>query len=453
MGVGVLDAAGVGPAPGRNTIQAGTMSDVLSILQEVSVWPLALLGGVAFFLGLLVGRIGKTSPANRRSITTEAGTFVDLDVYRESQKTNARLEQENQVFSEFFQILTDFTKEMDGRLDRSLLPRRLLEIVDKIFLPNQILIFLTDRKNPGSLILKETKGITKSPNQSREIRVGEGKVGWVAQQRMVMDQEDFVREMRTGGGAVLDAPAHFRFKVDLCAPMLAYNGAVQGVISVGGITRHPKFEKRLLVTIGDLGGIALLNHALMEDQKKKANSDGLTGLINKRYLKELLGGEIHKAETQHRPVSLFIFDLDHFKKLNDNYGHLTGDRVLQGTADVLRKTVRDTDFAARWGGEEFLVILPDTPKDGALKAAEKVREALESQVFQDDEGNPIRKVTLSGGIATFPEDGRQQMELVGAADEALYRAKEMGRNRVVRSEPKFLSDHSDEPEIGGGAVA
>ncbi len=429
------------------------MGEALSILREITVWPLAILGAFAFLLGILVGRIGKSSRVSRRSITTEEGTFVDLEVHRESQKARARLEQENQIFSEFFQILTDFTREMDGRHDRSAIARRLLEIVDKIFLPSQILVFLVDRNAPGRLVLRESKGVAMDGCR-REVNIGEGKIGWVARHGTPMEQNDFVREMRMGG-ANWDAPGHFQFNVDLCVPMLANFRQSQGVISVGGITRHPRFEKRLLSTIGDLGGIALLNHTLMEDQAKKANSDGLTGLFNKRYLKEILGEEIHKAEVQLHPMSLFIFDLDHFKNFNDQYGHLIGDVVLRGAAEVLRRTVRDTDIPARWGGEEFLVILPNTPKEGAWKAAEKVREALERQVFQDEDGNPVAKVTLSGGVATFPEDGRQQTELMTAADKALYVAKNTGRNRVVKSEPTstFLSASAEEPGAGKGNAA
>ncbi len=429
------------------------MSDVLSILGEISIWPLAVLGLFAFSLGVLVGRLGRRAQGNRRTITTEEGTFVDLDVYRESQKTRARLEQENNAFSEFFQILTDFTKEMDGRMDPSALPRRLVEIVDQVFLPSQILVFLVDR-NSGSLFLKESKGILQDRGNWREVRPGDGKIGWVARHKIAMDQEDFVREMRSGEANV-DAPDNFRFKVDLCAPMLANDREVQGVISVGGITRHPKFEKRLLTTIADLGGVCLLNHALMEYRKRQANSDGLTGLINKRYLKELLGEEIHRAEVGRNPLSLFIFDLDHFKKLNDTYGHLTGDRVLQGVARLLQggRTIRGSDLAARWGGEEFLVVLPGTPKEWARKAAEKVREALEKATFEDDDGKPIIKVTLSGGIATFPEDGLQQTELVAAADKALYGAKESGRNQIAVFKSPYFSGRGEDSRTGEGSAA
>jgi len=429
------------------------MNDAPSILREVTLWPLGGVGVFAFILGYFLSRMGRSDGTTRRAPASDSGGMVDVDAYRETQRSNARLEQENKAFSEFFQLLTDFTRELDGKMDAALLPKQLLKIADKIFLPSQILIFLTD-PNAGKLILKEAKNAPKDLGKSREVSIGEGKIGWVAQEKSTMDQEDFVREMRTGG-ANLDAPGHFRFKVDLCAPMLGNNQETQGVISVGGITRHPKFEKRLLSIIADLGAMSLMNRRLMDEQRGKANSDGLTGLITKRYLQELLGEEIHKSEVTHLPVSLFIFDLDHFKKLNDTHGHLTGDRVLKETAEVIRKTIRPGDISARWGGEEFLLILPGTPKDGAWVAAEKVRDALARHVFHDDEGDPIGKVTLSGGVAAFPDDGRTQSELVGAADEALYRAKRSGRNKVLQAEPKFLSEAGEETLLGnerGGAA-
>ena len=428
------------------------MNDAPSILREVTLWPLGGVALLSFILGYFIARMGRTESTYPRGASQESGPVVDMETFRESQRIKARLELENQTFSEFFQLLTNFTRELDGNMDISLLPRRLLDIIDKIFLPSQILIFITDPNLTDRLILKESKSGAKDALAPREVLFGEGKIGWVAQSRTTMDQEDFVREMRTGG-ANLDAPGHFRFKVDLCAPMLENNQSVQGVISVGGITRHPKFEKRLLSMIADLGAMSLMNRRLMEGQRRKANSDGLTGLITKRYLQELLGEEIHKAEVEIKPVSLFIFDLDHFKKLNDTHGHLTGDLVLKETAEVIRKTVREGDIAARWGGEEFLVVLPSTPKEGAWVAAEKLRQALARHVFHDEAGDPIATVTLSGGVATFPGDGRTQSELVGAADEALYGAKRSGRNKVMKAEPKFFSEAGAELVFGEGSGA
>lgn len=427
------------------------MYEAPSIFREVTVWPLCGVGIFAFLLGYVLARMGRSEGVTRRNEPNDPGTYVEVEAYREAQRAKARLEMENQTFSEFFQLMTDFTRELDGKMDAALLPKKLLKILDKIFLPSQILIFLADPNVPGKLILKEAKNAPKDLG-IREIPFREGKIGWVAQHKTTMDQEDFVREMRSGG-ASLDARGHFGFKVDLCAPMLGNNQETQGVISVGGITRHPKFEKRLLSMMADLGAMSLMNRRLMDEQRNKANSDGLTGLITKRYLQELLGEEIHKSEVQNLPVSLFIFDLDHFKKLNDTYGHLTGDRVLKDTAEIVRKTIREGDISARWGGEEFLLILPGTPKEGAWRAAEKVRDALARHAFQDDDGKPIDKVTLSGGVAAFPGDGRTQTELVGAADEALYHAKRSGRNKVLMAQPKYLSDAGDEPMLPSASGA
>jgi len=427
------------------------MNEAPSIIREVTLWPLGGVGVFSFLLGYFLAKIARSEP--RAKAPVDPGVYVEVETYREAQRIKGRLEMENQTFSEFFQLLTDFTRQLDGKMDAALLPKKLLSILDKIFMPGQILIFLTDPNVPGKLILKEAKNAPKDLS-IREIPFREGKIGWVAQHKATMDQEDFVREMRTGG-ASLDARGHFGFKVDLCAPMLGNNQETQGVISLGGITRHPKFEKRLLSMMADLGAMSLMNRRLMDEQRNKANSDGLTGLITKRYLQELLGEEIHKAEVQNLPVSLFIFDLDHFKKLNDTYGHLTGDRVLKDTAEIVRRTIREGDISARWGGEEFLLILPATPKEGAWRAAEKVREALARHAFQDDEGKPIGRVTLSGGVAAFPGDGRTQSELVGAADEALYHAKRSGRNKVLMAQPKYLSEGGEEPILGtasGGAA-
>ena len=425
----------------------------LHIFAGASFWPAVIIGLVALALGLFLGRASRRTEASRRSITTDSGTYVDLEVYRDSQKVKARLEQENHVFTEFFLMLPDFIKEMGGHIEREDIPRRLLELVEKIFLPSQALVFLAD-KNTDSLFLSASKGLPPNSPTRTEIRFGEGKLGWVAQAQTAMDQEDFVREMRSGGTS-LDAPAEFRFKVDLCAPMLGNRSRTEGIISVGGLTRHPKYEKRLLTMIADLGAIALLNRRLMSEAENRANSDGLTELFNKRYLKTWLGEQIHKAEVGRYPVSIFVFDLDHFKRCNDTHGHLTGDRVLKETAKVLRKTVhKNTDVAARWGGEEFLVVFPGEPKEKAFRAAERIRLALAAHVFEDEDGQSIGPITLSGGVATFPEDGRHQPQLIGAADAALYQAKQAGRNRIIKAEPKFLSNASEDlPVAEGGRPA
>ena len=164
-----------------------------------------------------------------------------------------------------------------------------------------------------------------------------------------------------------------------------------------------------------------------------ASRDGLTGLYNHRMFYSMLDEEIARTQRYKRPLALLILDIDHFKRVNDTYGHVAGDRILTGMAQLLQQTVRQEDRVCRYGGEEISVIMPETGVQTAIQTAERVRAAVEQVVFKDDSGQEIR-VTASIGVAALPEQAATLQELVNAADTALYAAKEGGRNRVCRYE-------------------
>jgi len=161
-------------------------------------------------------------------------------------------------------------------------------------------------------------------------------------------------------------------------------------------------------------------------------SDGLTGLFNHRHILRVLHDEFERAGRAGGPLSVAMLDLDRFKLVNDTYGHQAGDSVLQQVGDILRGTARDVDRLGRYGGEEFLAILPATDTEGAAIFVERVREAVERHSFEIGGDQPI-SMTISAGVATYPAGGIFNMEsIVGRADEALYAAKTGGRNRCVR---------------------
>ena len=160
-----------------------------------------------------------------------------------------------------------------------------------------------------------------------------------------------------------------------------------------------------------------------------ASTDSLTGLANRKYLRELLDYTLEYARRTGGPFTLLGVDLDHFKSINDRYGHDVGDQVLRGFADILRERLRSADTPARWGGEEFLILLPGTDGSGALNIAEVLREAVAAQIF-DACGERI-SVTISIGIAQFPGDGTTVQQLLETADHRLYEAKDKGRDCVV----------------------
>lgn len=159
-------------------------------------------------------------------------------------------------------------------------------------------------------------------------------------------------------------------------------------------------------------------------------SDGLTGLYNHRHMQEVVHEEFERAKRTGEPLAVVMFDFDHFKRVNDSYGHQVGDRVLQEMAGILQRTAREIDKIGRYGGEEFIVVLPDTDIDDAATFAERVRSRVEKHPFTVGHAEPLR-LTVSAGAATYPHPAvHNPRTLIHRADQALYAAKAAGRNRV-----------------------
>lgn len=191
----------------------------------------------------------------------------------------------------------------------------------------------------------------------------------------------------------------------------------------------PFHFKELLARINKiLKNSKQLSHLKSENLKLQQLSivDDLTSLYNRRYFSERLAEETKRAERYHYSLACIMIDIDHFKKINDSYGHLIGDRILQELADIIRSSTRVVDVVARFGGEEFVILLPQTNLQGGLLAAEKIRCKTESHLFDDEEGI---KITVSIGVSCY-EEGQDSMNLIHHADLALYNAKNSGRNQT-----------------------
>jgi diguanylate cyclase (GGDEF)-like protein len=178
--------------------------------------------------------------------------------------------------------------------------------------------------------------------------------------------------------------------------------------------------------------LAAVNKTLRQKNKKLHElsiTDSLTGLHNRKHLMETLGKEVARSTRHDHPFSLLIIDIDHFKKYNDTYGHLAGDDVLRKMAAVFRETIRTNDYAARYGGEEFILILPEIGPDAGVQAAERIRKRVAKEKLGGKK--ETRSVKVSIGVASFPEHAEEAEPLIQKADEALYKAKQAGRNRVI----------------------
>lgn len=170
---------------------------------------------------------------------------------------------------------------------------------------------------------------------------------------------------------------------------------------------------------------------LRQDLAQQAITDPLTGLPNRRYLEEFLEAELGRIERYGGNCSVAMVDVDDFKHYNDRRGHLAGDRVLRMLAEAMQEDVRVSDVVARYGGEEFGVIMVNADAREARELAERLRRRIEDRAFPDEDVQPGEELTVSAGLATCPRDGSAYEELIEAADEALYRAKRQGKNRVA----------------------
>jgi len=219
-----------------------------------------------------------------------------------------------------------------------------------------------------------------------------------------------------------------------CLP-LTVQGEMLGVLSLIDNTikrgEHPPGLKQLAVTVGETIKLSLSNLKLRDELRSQAIQDPLTGLFNRRYLDETLPRELNRAQRLGTPLCVVMLDMDGFKQFNDAFGHGPGDELLRTFAEVLRKYLRKSDISCRYGGDEFVLIMPDSPIADTQQRVEQIRIHLKELQQVQHAGQQLDIVTLSAGIASMPEHGSTESELLKAADEAMYTAKQGGRNQIV----------------------
>jgi diguanylate cyclase (GGDEF)-like protein/PAS domain S-box-containing protein len=229
----------------------------------------------------------------------------------------------------------------------------------------------------------------------------------------------------------------------LCIPILA-QGETLGIVHFQATDENPSLDPSELsfkTTFAGQVGLSIANIKLREALRTQSIRDALTGLYNRRYLEETLDREVRRAARAAQSLGLLMIDLDHFKKFNDTYGHDAGDAILRETGQFLAKGIRAEDFVCRFGGEEFVVILPT----GSLEVSQARGERLRAKMREMNithQGTSLGMVTISVGVAAFPQHGMSPKELMAAADAALYEAKRRGRDQVVVATVKAQEDSS-----------
>jgi diguanylate cyclase (GGDEF)-like protein len=254
-------------------------------------------------------------------------------------------------------------------------------------------------------------------------------MGWVVTQARALWRNDIASELR-----FKESLPRAGMHSDMTIPLRA-RGQVSGAFRVASRQRHAydpeDFE--ILKRLADIMSVAVENQRLLQATRKMAEVDGLTGISNRRHFQETLAREVERARETARPLALLLFDVDHFKRFNDTWGHPAGDAVLRHVAQTAARLLRRSDLVARYGGEEFVALLPGADGPAAAKVAENIRAEVEKAPLPLGRPLPPGGVTISLGVAAFPRDAPHVAGLIGAADQALYRAKRSGRNRVEQA--------------------
>ena len=342
-----------------------------------------------------------------------------------------------------FAALYDFSQELSRSLDLDQVLDKTLTAVERIVPYDGALVSLVEgsghtdegrarvARGSGRSVIRAVRGalVPDASFCGREFSHTEGFVGWVTTQGKYLYHPDVTkRQMKRafiakslplkGVGTFLSYP-------------LSHGDDVLGALTVA-CEQEEAFtseEVKTIRVVANLSAVSIANALLLRRTEELATTDGLTGLCNHRVFQDKLGEELERLDRHPGPLSIILGDIDHFKDVNDTYGHPVGDTVLRGIARLIADSARKIDFAARYGGEEFVLVLPETIGKGARTIAERLRKTVKRRPFPV--GDAELHVTISLGIATYPDDARDKADLIACADAALYEAKRSGRNRVV----------------------
>jgi diguanylate cyclase (GGDEF)-like protein len=324
-------------------------------------------------------------------------------------------------------ILTDVVKTANSILE----PRKVIElVVEKIreLIPSEAWSLMMVDEEKQELVFEAAVGAKARDVAAVRLKIGEGVAGWVAQCGKPAIVNDAPRDPRFSPR--VDTRTQFETRSILCAPLVS-RGRTIGVLEIINKQAGPfsRADLQLVLTLVEPCAIAIENAILFQRTEQLTITDDLTRLFNSRYLNLYLGREIKRCKRHGIPLSVIFLDLDGFKGINDQYGHLAGSGTLTEVGKILAEGVRESDILARYGGDEFVVVLPETPASGALVIAERLRRAIEEHRFLEPQGIAAR-ISASFGISTYPDHALSPEGLIQKADQAMYRVKEREKNGI-----------------------
>jgi len=403
---------------------------------------------IAFFLGLAISagilvpillRLRSTVGEARYEKYSGGQQVVQL------KRQNAQLEEDLKFLTQFLKDFPRLARELYSGLTERQIPATLLNIVQRSLDPQHVAVLVRrsdakgDKGKAPRLVVAAAYPDGAAVKVGTEVALATGEIGFAAESQMVVSRQDLQAE--TAQNRIKPGPGLPGLpEPELIAP-LVFDQDTLGVIVLTK-PRKSGDPKAALRLVTQTGAQVLHTAAQVSRMKTTAEMDGLTRVYNKKHLEQTLNELIYRAacaaydqrsagQASGQVLSVFLFDIDNFKNYNDTNGHLAGDKLLQQLAGLVNESVRKDDVFGRFGGEEFLLVLPHTGATQAMQAADKIRTLIAAHPFAFAEKQPLKVISISGGVAEYPLHGLDAAGLLHAADEALYEAKRAGRNRVI----------------------
>ena len=327
---------------------------------------------------------------------------------------------------EHLRLFHDAARALTSALDLPTILRSILEQMERFFHPESWSLLMFDEQR-RDLYYALARGVSDDALQSIRIPLGAGMAGWVALHGEPLITTDDGSNTPIAAGASSIPRQHSA----ICLPLRSRERTL-GVLQLSHVAPQTLTDDAItfLYILCDYAAIAIENARAVERIQELTITDDCTHLFNARHLAAVLPIEIERARRFVTPLSILFIDLDRFKQVNDVHGHPAGSRMLAEVAEVLRQTMRTVDICFRYGGDEFVVLLPQTPRDSAVEAARRVIVTLRDARFLQEEGLSL-KMTASIGAASYPKDGSSAAALLERADQRMYLVKNTTRDGIA----------------------
>jgi diguanylate cyclase (GGDEF)-like protein len=373
------------------------------------------------FLGLRMRR-GHSERQALEDLDDEVASLAEK--LQDGEKALARNENRSKRYSRLQEAATQLGTTLELETLADLIMAQTLQILQERALTLSLFIFEAGGRELLRRQVDQGAGALLPP----EAQAGADPLNqWVISRGTTLIIRDLEKDFRFRG---LETSG-LKGKCFYISPLLSSQGQVTGLLRVESLEKDAldTEDQRILESLVVLASLSAENAKLYRETQELAITDGLTKLLLRRPLLERLDSELKRSLQTGQPLAFILLDIDHFKAVNDTYGHPLGDKVLREIAQGVKRRVRDVDLCGRYGGEEFAVLLPATDLKGGLLVAERIREGVRREAFELR--GDSKTITVSLGVACFPEDAQSMEALIERADEALYRSKEGGRDRVT----------------------